>query len=73
MRSTIVKPSNGQSNKNKPKGKAKNRSSGLGLRRLTKRQKERIYRIFTIIFLIVFAVTIVGAMFFMVSQKVPGQ
>lgn len=57
VRSTIVKPSNGQT-----KGKPKSQSGRLNLRRLTKRQKEKIYRIFTIIFLVIFAISIVGTL-----------
>jgi hypothetical protein len=57
VRSTIVKPSNGQT-----KSKPKSQSGGLNLRRLTKRQKEKIYRIFTMIFLVIFAISIVGTL-----------
>ena len=57
VRSTIVKPSNGQA-----KSKPKNQSGGLSLRRLTKRQKEKIYRIFTMAFLVIFAISIVGTL-----------
>jgi len=62
VKSTIVKPSNGQAKKNKLKGQGKNRSSGLSLRRLTKRQKQKIGRIFVWVFILVFAFTIVGSL-----------
>lgn len=68
MRSTVAKPSNGQS-----KSKSKGQSSGLNLRRLTKRQKEKIYRIFTIIFLLVFAISIVGTLVAVSVVKTPTQ
>jgi len=58
VRSTIVKPSNGQTGKKKPKGQAK--SSGFALRRLTKRQRQKIGRMLMFAFLIVFIFTIVG-------------
>ena len=57
VKSTIVKPSNGQA-----KSKPKNQSGGLNLRRLTKRQKDKIYRIFTMVFLVIFAISIVGTL-----------
>ena len=60
MRSTIVKPSNGQTGKSKPRGQTRNKSGGLGLRRLTKRQRQKIGRILMFVFLIVFVFTIVG-------------
>ena len=68
VRSTVVKPSNGQA-KSKSKG-AKSQSSSLSLRRLTKRQKERIYQIGTMIFLLIFAFSIVGTLV-AVSVKAP--
>ncbi len=60
MKSTVVKPSNGQAAKSKPKGQARNKSGGLGLRRLTKRQRQKIGRVMMFVFLIVFIFTIVG-------------
>jgi hypothetical protein len=71
VRSTVVKPSNGQANKNKPKGQAKSKSPGLGLRRLTKRQRIKIARIAMIVFLIIFTFSIVGGLV-AVSVRVPG-
>lgn len=68
MRSTTVKPTNGQA-----KNKSKGQSSGLNLRRLTKRQKEKIYRIFTIIFLLVFAISIVGTLVAVSVVRAPTQ
>jgi hypothetical protein len=70
VKSTVVKPSNGQAKKNKLRSQGKNRSPGLSLRRLTKRQKEKIYRIFAWVFIIVFTFTIVGSLV-AVSVKVP--
>ena len=61
MKSTIVKPSNGRS----PSGKrqtAKNKSWSMGLRRMTKRQKEGMYRVFVWAFLAIFTVSIVGGL-----------
>jgi hypothetical protein len=72
VRSTIVKPSNGQAKKNRRRGEGKSRSSGLSLRRLTKRQKQKIGRILVAIFLVVFAVTIVGGALVAVSVKISG-
>ena len=72
VKSTILKPSNGRPIKSRPKGQGKSRSMGFGLRRLSKRQKEKIYRILTLIFLIVFAFTIVGTLIAF-TVKVPGQ
>lgn len=65
VKSTIVKPSNGKA-KNKPKSP----SGALSLRRLTKRQKEKIYRIATMVFLVIFAISIVGTLV-AVSVKTP--
>jgi hypothetical protein len=62
VKSTIVKPSNGQAKKNKLRSQGKNRSSLLSLRRLTKRQKQKIGRIFVWVFILVFAFTIVGSL-----------
>lgn len=62
VKSTIVKPSNGQAKKNKLRSQGKNRSPGLSLRRLTKRQKQKIGRIFVWVFILVFAFTIVGSL-----------
>ena len=62
VKSTVVKPSNGQAKKNRLRSQGKNRSAGLSLRRLTKRQKEKIYRIFAWVFILVFTFTIVGSL-----------
>jgi hypothetical protein len=70
VRSTVVKPSNGQAKKNKPRNPGKTRSPGLSLRRLTKRQKEKIYRIFAMVFIVVFTLTIVGSLV-AVSVRIP--
>lgn len=59
---TIAKPTNGQRGQNKPRVAAKGKPSNIGLRRLTKRQRERIYRIFTLLFLVIFAISIVGGL-----------
>jgi len=69
VRSTVVKPSNGQT-KNKSK---KNQPTALGLRRLTKRQREKIYRIGTMIFLVIFAISIVGTLVAVSVAKGPSQ
>lgn len=61
MKSTVVKPSNGQTPSGKQRSASKSRF-GVGLRRLTKRQKERIYRVFVWVFLAIFTVSIVGGM-----------
>lgn len=59
MKSTVVKPSNGRSAS--PKARPpKNRPWSVGLRRLSKRQKEKIYRVVVTVFLIIFTVSIVG-------------
>jgi hypothetical protein len=68
VRSTVAKPSNGQA-----KNKSKGQSSRLNLRRLTKRQKEKIYRIATIVFLLVFAFSIVGTLVAVSVVRAPGQ
>ena len=68
MRGTVATPSNGKANKTKSRGQAKNRPPALSLRRLTKRQKEKIYRIFTIVFLLAFAISIVGGLLYVSVQ-----
>ena len=60
MKSTVVKPSNGQS-KNK-KSSARSQSQGWNLRRLTKRQRTDLVRIGMIVFLVIFTFSIVGGM-----------
>ena len=62
VKSTIVKPSNGQAKKNRLKSQGKSGSPGLSLRRLSKKQKEKMYRIFAWVFIIVFTFTIVGSL-----------
>lgn len=61
VKSTVVRPSNGQTN-GKQQRSSKSRSWSMGLRRLTKKQKEKIYRVFVWIFLGVFTVSIVGGL-----------
>ncbi len=62
MKSTVVKPSNGRASQGKQRASAKGKSPKIGLRRLTKRQREKIYRIFVWVFLVVFTVSIVGGL-----------
>ena len=68
VRSTVVKPSNG-----KTKNKSKSQSTPLNLRRLTKRQREKIYRIGTMIFLVIFAISIVGTLVAVSVGRAPSQ
>lgn len=62
MKSTVVKPSNGSSPSGKQRPTSKSKSWSLGLRRMTKRQKEGMYRVFVWAFLAIFTVSIVGGM-----------
>lgn len=62
VKSTIVKPSNGRTPSGKQRGASKSKAWSAGLRRLTKKQKEKIYRVFVWIFLGVFTVSIVGGL-----------
>lgn len=59
VKSTVVKPSNGRTTNGKQRSQPK---KGLGLRRLTKKQKEKIYRIFVWGFLAIFTISIVGGL-----------
>lgn len=61
MKSTVVKPSNGRTQNDKQRSASK-RAWSFGLRRLTKKQKEKIYRVAVWIFLGVFTVSIVGGL-----------
>jgi hypothetical protein len=62
VKSTVIKPSNGQTNGKPQRGGSKSKSWSIGLRRLTKKQKEKIYRVFVWIFLGVFTLSIVGGL-----------
>jgi hypothetical protein len=70
-RSTQVR-GNGQTVKSKSKTQSKGKSSGMSLRRLTKRQKDKIRRIVTMVILVVFAISIVGGLV-AITVKVPGK
>jgi hypothetical protein len=67
VKSTIVKPSNGRTPQNKSRGPRKPSSGGL--RRLTKKQKEKIYRGFVWVFLAVFTISIVGGLIALTIRK----
>jgi ABC-type Na+ efflux pump permease subunit len=62
VKSTVVKPSNGKTDQNKQQASSKKRSPAISLRRLTKRQREKLYRSFVWFFLFVFVVSIVGGL-----------
>jgi hypothetical protein len=62
VKSTIVKPTNGRSANDKQRSTSKKSSWSLGLRRLTKKQREKIYRLFVWGFLAVFTLSIVGGL-----------
>lgn len=57
--SSIEKPASGRP-KNKPRAKGNAGLAGWG--RLSKRQRARIYRIFTAVFLVIFVISVVGAL-----------
>jgi hypothetical protein len=61
---------NGQAAKNRSKAQSKGKSGGLSLRRLTKRQRDRIRRIVTMVILVIFAISIVGGLV-AITVKVP--
>ena len=60
MKSTVIKPSNGQTKSKK--SQARNQSQSWNLRRLTKRQRTDLVRIGMIVFLVIFTFSIVGGM-----------
>jgi hypothetical protein len=62
VKSTIVKPSNGRPSGGKQRRPNKSRSWAAGLRRLTKKQKQKIYRIVVSVFLLIFVISIVGTL-----------
>jgi hypothetical protein len=62
---------NGQAVKSRSKAQSKGKWSGVGLRRLTKRQKDKIRRIVTMVILVVFALSIVGGLV-AITVKAPG-
>ncbi len=69
-RSTTAK-SNGQPVKNTSKAQSRGKSFGMSLRRLTKRQKDKIRRIVTMVILVIFGISIVGAGVFSIMAKAP--
>ncbi len=68
VKSTVVKPTNGQASKRKLKTQNRSRSSGFSLRRLTKRQREKLARIFVTAFIVIFLISIVGGLVYLVTQ-----
>jgi hypothetical protein len=62
VKRTVVRPSNGQSNGKQQRSASKSKPWSVGLRRLTKKQKEKIYRVFVWVFLGVFTLSIVGGL-----------
>jgi hypothetical protein len=68
VKSTIVKPSNGRVNE-KQRSQSKHKSWSVGLRRLTKKQKQKIYRGIVWVFLVIFTVSIVGGLIALTVHK----
>jgi hypothetical protein len=62
VKSTVVKPSNGRTPSGKQRPISKGKSWSIGLRRMTKRQKDAMYRVFVWAFLVIFTVSIVGGL-----------
>jgi hypothetical protein len=71
VKSTVVKPSNGQASKRKVRPHNRAGFSGFSLRRLTKRQRERLSRILVTIFLLIFVLVIAGGLLIVTTQPVP--
>jgi hypothetical protein len=69
VKSTVVKPSNGRAMNGKQRSQSKNKPWGSGLRRLTKKQRDRLYRGFVWVFLVIFTVSIVGGLIALTIHK----
>ena len=69
MKSTVVKPSNGRTSNAKQRSQSKNKSWSVGLRRLTKKQKQKIYRGVVWVFLVIFTISIVGGLIALTVHK----